>query len=208
MKVIELYFIKKLSPNVYQNVVSDALSVVSTNSLDDETRIVTIKKFVKDMVLDSVTNDTNTESIVKALNNIVSNDITIFDVNKSLSTLTNNDVELLFVERDDLPVESPLEEDAEVKTLIVNKIIYNSKLLCCGEGRGNLFASTDNQATAFDFIDFFDLDQEEMKDNAMFSEYSRWEVLKNKQNGKNYIDDSKMIDFLKSRGYDYYYLYL
>lgn len=211
MKAIELYFIKKLSSigvNVWQTVVSDIVSVVDATTLTDEKRIAAIKQFVKDMVIDSVTDDVNSEAIIKSLNNIVDNDESIFDINKSLATLSCNDVEILLVERDDLPAESPLEEDSEIKTLIVNKVIYDSKLVCCGEGRGHLYSSSTFPVSAFDFMDFFDMNKEELKDCDLFKGFSQWEVLRTKPFGGNFIDDTKMIDFLKNRGYEYYYLYL
>lgn len=211
MKAIELYFIKKLSSvgiNVWQNVISDVVSVIDPKTLTDEKRIAVIKQFIKEMVIDSITDDVNSEAIIKSLNNIVDNDESIFDINKSLATLASNDVEILLVERDDLPAESPLEEDAKIKTLIVNKTIYDSKLLCCGSGRGHLYTSSTFPVSAFDFMDFFDMTKEEMKDCDLFRGFSQWEVLRTKAFGGNFVDDTKMIDFLKHRGYEYYYLYL
>ena len=211
MKAIELYFIKKLSTigsNVWQTVVSDIVSVVDPSSLDDEKRLAAIKQFVKEMVIDSITDDVNTEAVVKALNNIVSNDESIFDVNKSLATLASNDVEILFVERDDIHTESPLEEDSEVKTIIVNKVIYDSKIICCGEGRAHLYKNSGQAISAFDFSDFLDMTTEEMKECDLYRDYNKWEVLKSHESGKNFIDDTKMIEYLKNRGFDYYYMYL
>lgn len=211
MKAIELYFIKKLSSigvNVWQTVVSDVVSVIDHTTLNDDKRIAAIKRFVKDMVIDSITDDVNSEAIMKSLRNIVDTDESVFDINKSLATLSCNDVELLLVERDDLTSESPLEEESEIKTLIVNKTIYDSKLLCCGSGRGHLYTSSTFPVSAFDFMDFFDMTKEEMKDCDLFRGFSQWEVLRTKAFGGNFVDDTKMIDFLKHRGYEYYYLYL
>ena len=211
MKAIELHFIKKLSnigSNVWQSIVSDIVSVVDTTTLTDEKRIAAIKQFFKELVIDSVTDDVNSEAIIESLNNIVTNDESVYDINKSLSVLASNDVEILFVERDDIPAESPLEEDSEVKTLIVNKIIYDSKIVGCGEGRGHLYSSSDLAVSAFDFMDFFDMTTEELKDCDLFRDYNKWEILKKHSSGKNFIDDTKMIQYLKTRGYDYYYMYL
>lgn len=211
MKAIELHFIKKLSTigvNVWQSVVSDIVSVVDSTTLDDDKRIKAIKTFIKEMVLNAITDDVNTAAIMKALNNIVDIDESVFDINKDLAVLACNDVEILVVERDDMPAESPLEETSEVKTLIVNKTIYDSKLICCGNGRGNLYSSSELPVSAFDFMYFFDMTSDEMKDCDLFRDYSKWEVLKAKTIGGNFIDDTKMITFLKNRGYEYYYLYL
>ena len=49
---------------------------------------------------------------------------------------------------------------------------------------------------------------EEMKDNNVFNEFSKWEVLKNKDNGGKYIEDASMIQYMKTLGYDYYYIYM
>jgi len=211
MKAIELYFLKKLSNiggNAWQEIVSDKFSVVNDETITDEERITAIKKFVEEKVLDSITMDTNTEAVVKALRNIVDNDKSVFDINKSVATLLSNDVELMFVVRNDAPAESPLEEDSEIKTLIVNKVIYDSKLTCCGYGRAHLYAQYDEDICAFDFVDFFEMTPEEMKDNNVFNEFSKWEVLKNKDNGGKYIEDSSMIQYMKTLGYDYYYIYM
>lgn len=211
MKLLELYFVKKLSSigtDVWQEVAYDTVSVIDPSTLNDEKRISVVKTFVSEMVLDSLTDETSSDAILKALNNIKENDKSIFDINKSLGVLANNDVEILIVERDDLPVESPLEETSKIKTLIVNKTIYDSKLLCFGQGRGHLYSNDNYKASAFDFIDFFEMEADEMKDNGIYQDFTKWEVLKNKENGGRFIDDSKMIDFLKSRGYNYYYLYL
>lgn len=210
MKVLELYFLKQLSEDnsVWQVVVSDSVSVIDTSTLTDEKRIAALKQFVSEMVLDSTTYEVSSEAIESSLRDIVDNDETIFDINKSLSVLVNNGVELLIAERDDLPAESPLEESSELKTLIVNKIIYDSKLLCCGRARGNLYPKETDDASAFDFLSFFELSSDDLKDVGLHRAASQWEILKTKKNGSFFIDDTPMISFLKSRGYDYYKMYL
>lgn len=210
MKVLELYFLKQLSEenSVWQVVVSDSVSVINTTTLTDEKRISVLKQFVSESVLESTTYEVTNSAIEKALRDIIDHDETVFDVNKSLSILVNNGVELLMAERDDAPAEDPLEESSEVKTLIVNKIIYDSQLLCCGRARANLYPKEMIDASAFEFLSFFELTSDELKDVGLQKAASQWEILKNKKHGSMYIDDTPMISYLKSRGYDYYKMYL
>lgn len=205
MKTIDLIFCRSLNDNgIFQLISSDRITTIDTDELTDTARCSVVKQFITSLgIANPNTPDIYPDAVLEVLNNIIgSAEVTPALVNKSFSILRSNGYAIFMVDRIDL-TEAVEEGDYALKAMILNNAVFVSEIIEAYSGKALLYEEENKlSASTFDFIEDFNLDQEELKSYNLSSAYNSYLVLK-KEGRLSLANDYLMRRFLEATQWKY-----